>query len=428
MTQSKNFVFDADMARYIYSVSPDALAEMATGYAQVNDTKAMQAVIDIGVLDGADQVRKFPVPHRLVRAISPLIFLNGFESHAELFTDWLSRCAKSQPAKVASLVYDMVAQDKIKAESLPGLLSACGLTFTSPMDEKDITICANNHQEYAMSEITLGGMLLLRQTACIRTLIQDMNWPGTLNDVPILARSERTVGDDTEERVLNLLDVGLLGNGPNDPETAAETFALALSMLDMSQRHLREAVTDAVVRADKFDVLNAEGTGEPINLVTLAIDAGCDLEDRSDLISGRGFQMEEGKKRMPLLHCLVSTDVKDDDEDYLPSNAQVINAARRVIAEGGADPNEFSVHGQTALHSAILYKNARMVEMLLEHGADTRAKQKCGGIDMDAAETAQYIDATDIERMILAWNARQAVERAIGAQMKAQLGVHKGAA
>lgn len=407
MTDAKSFVFDKDTASHIYSVSPVALAEMATSYAQASNVNALQAVIDAGLLDVDDKPMSIPVSRRLARAICPLMFREGFESRPELFTDWLSRCAKSCPDQVAGVVYEMVSKDKIKDSSVAGLLGACGLGLTSPMEAVDIVITGNNHQEYAMQATTLGGMLLMCQPACMRTLIDDMSLAGTLDDIPVLARSKTRDGKDHDERVLNLLDVALLGNGPNDPETAVESFSLALSMLDMSQWHVREALTDALVRADKFDFLNAEGMGEPLNLIALAIDAGCELEGRKDLVAGRGFQPGEDQRRLPLLHCLACANPKRQDQDHLPSNKQSINAARRVIVEGGADPNEYSVHGQTALHYAIMHNNPPMVEMLLANGADPKKTQQSN--NANAVELALERGFYDIAQMIPAWEAKQAI-------------------
>lgn len=417
MDDNRKTGFDLEMARYVHSVSHDALAEMAKEFAHAGNDVALQTIIDSGVLDGAWPAREFLAPDRMVDAIYPLMFADGYGARPKLFNDWLSRCARSNPGAVADLAYNLVAHNKIEAAEFVGFLEVCGLNFMSPMSDQKISICANNRQSYDLYEMTLGGTLLLRQNGslCTRSMIRDMGLKGSLDEVPVLALSvpENEAGAN-KQRSLNLLDLALLGNSPDNLDSAAETFMLALSMLDMDKPEVKRALTDALVRANNTEVFDADGAVEPIDLIAIAIDAGCELEGRYDLVLDRGFRVHGSDKRAPLLSRLVSMWVKPEEVDYPPTNLQSIEAARRVILEGGADPNAYDDEGLTALHRAILVPNRPMIEMLLELGADPRMGRS-GDLEDDAAAFARSEGKTEVEAMLRAWVAKEAIERTISA-------------
>lgn len=413
-TADEPIEFDARLAAYIHSVDPDALARMAQKFAMRTDVKSLQAIVVSGVLGGTSQERDRPVGNNMVEVVRELVKGRNVESF-DVVPTWLTQCAQSNPTAVAREVYGLLAQNYINDDSLAKIFGGC-LKFDTPYGDLGNQFEANNQKKYFLYELTIGGILALHAPSAFAELAKNLGWNNTFEKIPSVGKIQDpdTLEDGAKPVSVNLVELLLMGASPHSPENAWPDLAKSLALLNLDSQSVPSQLSDSIVRANQLGLLTSSGQlDEPMLLVTQMINAGAEIGGREDLLSNAVFVAKHEGPTLNLLAALCSVNWDFGDSiNGVSVDAELRKAVTRVLEEGGVDPNfRNPENGWTALHMAIQRGNRGLIEILLEHGADTSIKDP--SFYVDAASYASKMGQKGAAAMIGAWNARQAINAAI---------------
>ncbi|QQP55702.1 Uncharacterized protein FKW44_000132, partial [Caligus rogercresseyi] len=103
---------------------------------------------------------------------------------------------------------------------------------------------------------------------------------------------------------------------------------------------------------------------------------------------GSGEELRELIRSSPLdldIDCL-SPEGWTCLHEVITHECQFLNVARILVEEGGASVNTQDAHGDSPLHSTLLYHNRDNAELLLRHGADLNLVNALGRYPMHVAD------------------------------------------
>lgn len=381
----------------LFSLALEVVTDRVVEAAEALDVERLQTVVDSGLL-------LEDVSERMVRAIWPVIDKLGYDKHATLIESWLEQCAKSNPDATAVIVFNVIMRSKTEPENMPKLLEH-GLQKGVRIRQK-LDVLSNRGDNCTLEDFSLPGILALNYSAGFRAIVEHGGWLGKWTEIPDGSLVSYGGGEPFD---INLVELMILGHSPNDPNAAAVDLESVLDCLDLNSPAIKTALADCLVRVHKLGWLEPTDGVWPMDIAAMLIDAGCDL--RQEVLELR-VKLNEGDEDESLIHAICASQSRASSDT--PTGPQFVHAARLLIEEGGMDPNGYSAAGFTTLQAAVRQDNIDMVEMLLEHGADPKMS-KAGEPGIDALALARSLNHRAVASIIQAWNARQAVARAIGA-------------
>jgi ankyrin repeat protein len=156
---------------------------------------------------------------------------------------------------------------------------------------------------------------------------------------------------------------------------------------------LAERLHNAAAAGDKKALRKAMDDGAPLD--------GLLGEERISALMAAASRGQAGSIKI-LLKAKASVDLKDASgaaallytgaPRALAKDQDELTDAAKALLKGGADPNLPDKKGWRPLMAAAAAKNGPLVELLLEEGANPRAKNAAGQTALDAAKEAGDAD------------------------------------
>lgn len=207
-----------------------------------------------------------------------------------------------------------------------------------------------------------------------------------------------------------VLLLGLALNACEDgsaPQAGSLNDAIVMRDADAVKTHLAAGTDVNAADADGITPLIAAATSGQRDVVRLLLSAGADInargpEDRTALIYA--IQAERPEMALLLLEQEgVDTEAREPHGSTPLVEAVIFKQMKvaEVLLEKGADPNGPGPVGRTALHCVAPWLDVEIFRWLLERGADPDARDDDGGIPLHHAAfsgaSADYSEGRDVE-------------------------------
>ena len=191
---------------------------------------------------------------------------------------------------------------------------------------------------------------------------------------------------------------------PEGPKAVPLYYAAGLGFYDLAERLIVGHPEHVNARGGSHETpMNAAVIAEHVDILSLLIEHGADIEGQSETINGGtplnlaawDGSLEVGRF---LLDRGANINARDKDRHtplmYTTWRGH-LKFARMLLQRGAViDPQDDC--GQTALHFAIKYRQAQAVELLLEHGVDVNVRDEDGNTPSELASACGYQEAVEL--------------------------------
>lgn len=384
--------FSIETAKYLAQVSPDALTELALSLGKMRDAKSLKMIFHAGLLDVRGRAEK------LVEAVIPLVE-TGKKFEQSVASEWIRYCVDESPdcagAALTSVTRHSSDSPERCAGNAPDVMLAAGVDPMRPSRGCRLDVSPAGFFE---KSAPIASMLWALDNLKVEQLQRKGLLPLCNKHIPIVGQN----ADDTENfwyrRKINLLEYSLICGHP----TAMDR---ALLLLDTNSPAIRREMADSLGNYLESIRLYAKLPAEKELLkICDLINAGVDFEHRSDLVSRRFC---EGKN-LPLIICDSINRGSQIEESLTQALGKMLDSPR-------ADVNVADDYGNTMLGYAVGRQDPKLVEYLLEKGANMDLADERGDTPLT---TAKQQKDTTILQMLQAWRAQTAIKSTIDKVLK----------
>lgn len=235
------------------------------------------------------------------------------------------------------------------------------------------------------------------------------------NGLPVLIRFA-TMG--MERAIDTALQAGADPNALNPTAALSPLYyAITAGKIAVVERLLAAGANpNGAPQEKKSPMLMAVRHGVPPEILDALIAAGGDV-NRATEFNETPFMLALQTGQKPLIESLIGKGA--DVNAVLPDGRPLLqNAVLRgvdddsidLLLQKGANPNDFSTEFGTALHTAIQYKRAEVVNLLLQHSADPLRPDKDGTSPLEFAIARLGREHPIVDRLNLADGAARVAQ------------------
>jgi hypothetical protein len=191
---------------------------------------------------------------------------------------------------------------------------------------------------------------------------------------------------------------------PEKPEAVPLYHAARLGIRDLAERLIVEHPEHVNARGGRRETpMHAAVKAGHVNILSLLIEHGADMEDQSrSIFGGTPLHRAVLYGRVQVGQCLLdlgaNINARDSSYDtpltYAAFNGLVEFA--RMLLERGAVIDAQNKQGRTALHLASDKEKLQAVSLLLEHGADVNVRDDKGNTPSDLASSKGYPEIVEL--------------------------------
>jgi hypothetical protein len=413
---------EAPVFRYLASKSPTAVADLVQTLAAVGDVASLRNALASGAIwsneELATKTTRGLLTSYLAELEIPIATPQETQEICDLCIDWIQAGTNSGHPTLARQILESMLKDKVNASDLGTVMTILGKPQFG-IDVNEI-VPINSADTWHLDVEDRPGESLLGKFIDRGMAPLALRLAGTnLTEFPVTRRDRHPI---------NLATQAVFASRPK-PEVLSKLVGMLAQDAPDAWLQLGDIVTASVGKASPtlrgnpvleepaistHIQLYTQGEKESLPWAIALLGAGAQLRHpdlvwegirtislhvRYDNAQGR---VQDGP--LPLPHAMIFTHPSEVDPTIVSA------ALKRMVTEGGLDVNAKDGNGRTLLQSAAKIGNMEVVGALLELGAETRYDQHAA-YPAAAAQIAKERGYHDVEALILAHEAHQAIER-----------------